>query len=734
MQSDVSHILLWYGAIFLIGWGSFPLVCKIFRYAPDHGAAFSKMFGLFLSSYLIWLTVSLGTGRYQQRYIVIALAGYVVVNGIVFAADVQRILTILKTNIRLFLGIEGLFVLMYLAGVIIRMYNPDITGAEKEADLTILNAILHSDAFPPKDTWFAGETINYYYFGYLIWATIIKATDSISPVGYNLAVATIPALAAVGIFGLVYHLTRKKSYSLFASCVLVIFGNLDGLIQILQRRGEVFPFDWWRSSRIIPDTINEFPFFSFLLGDLHAHFMAIPFLLVFLALLLLGLEALNHPVSKTYMTGIGALTALFLGGTAVINTWDYPGAVILTLLCLSLLMAHPCRADTSRLRRILGLLAAGTGLLMFSRLFFWPFYQHFTPQLSVTSLRLVDSSQRTEFPDMMIIYGLFLWGVLPWLYATGRAFLPSRKTLSREASLVWGNGLLLAAAFFALWSTARVLLLMAGLSGVFFFALYRRRYARPETSFPLLLLAMAFAILAGCEILYMKDFYGHPLERQNTIFKFPYQAWILLAAGMPALVARTAQRSFHIPRFVKNGWKVGFIALCCASCIYPVGAALQKTNFFRSHERGGLEYVPTLNGIQYIAYRYPDEYDAMLWIQRHLAEDAVILEATGNPYSFFGRVAATTGRSTVLGWGNHEALWRDQTWQSITQRTKDIKAIYDAEKKAAIMGMLHHYRIEYVYIGTLERETYTSEGLRAFHDEFSPVYENKTVTMYKTPF
>ena len=120
--------------------------------------------------------------------------------------------------------------------------------------------------------------------------------------------------------------------------------------------------------------------------------------------------------------------------------------------------------------------------------------------------------------------------MLPFFYS----LLPVRKKLSQDMLLVWVNSILLAAALLYLCATERVFILMAVLSGLFFFALYRKIYARAELSFPLLLLAIAFAILAGCEILYLKDFYGHPLERQNTIFKFYYQVWILLAVGMPA--------------------------------------------------------------------------------------------------------------------------------------------------------------------------------------------------------
>jgi len=252
-----------------------------------------------------------------------------------------------------------------------------------------------------------------------------------------------------------------------------------------------------------------------------------------------------------------------------------------------------------------------------------------------------------------------------------------------------------------------------------------------QSTIPYLLLFMAFAIIAGCEIVYIKDFYGHPLERQNTVFKFYYQAWILLAIGTPSVLSRAAANTWEGSRKFKRSWQILFVVLCCACCSYPLCGTYEKTNHFRGGSRGGLPYVPTLNGISYIAYREPDEYAALLWIQEHLEEDAVILEATGNPYSFFGRVATTTGRNTVLGWGNHESLWRDQTWQDIMQRTEEIKQMYNAIDKQSIMGSVQKYQIQYIYIGRLEKETYLPEGLAAFENYFPIVFANRSVKIYQ---
>ena len=733
MNTEFSSILFWYIFILTVGWFSFPLAYTLFRNFPDRGFAVSKTLGLFLITYLIWLTSSVGLTSYQTRSVFMLFILYTILNIVLCILNLKGILAVLHTRFIIFLSIEVIFLAFFLISVLIRMYNPDITGAEKEADFTFLNAILQSDSFPPKDTWFAGGHINYYYFGYAIWATVIKATNIISPVGFNLALATIVALAAVGIFGLVYHFTQKLSYSLFSSMLLMVFGNLDGFVQIVQRQGKLLPFDWWRSSRIIPDTINEFPYFSFLLGDLHAHFMVIPLSLVLLSLLAQFVESAEKSVSKPYVGILVVFIGLLLGGTSVTNGWDYPSYLILAGFCILSIFWTPQRDPNASMTRIV-LFGAGIwlALLLLSRALFWPFYQHFSPQLSINNLRIVSFSQRTEIPYFLIIYGLFLWGLFPVIYDRCVSWFSLKKNPSRHELLIWGNSLLLTIALWYLCPSERVFLVAAGISLIFFLLWYRKAISSQKLAFPLLLLFMGFAIIAGCEIVYIQDFYGHPLERQNTIFKFYYQAWVLLSIGTPVAILSVRRRQRQcFSKSARFAWNIGLIGLCGVCCLYPVLATYEKTNHFRGSKHGGLPYIPTLNGISYIAYRHPDEYEALRWIQDHLEKDALILEATGRPYSFFGRVATTTGRSTVLGWGNHESLWRDQSWKSIQKRTEDIKMMYEETDKRKTRDLLEKYQIGYIYVGTLERETYAAEGLEAFRREFPVVYENKQVKIYE---
>lgn len=733
MLAELSVIIVWYIILLVIGWGSVPLAFILFRHFPDRGYAFAKPLGLLLMTYLIWLITSVQLTPYHRLTCLSVFAIYLLGNGWLAVLKRQSLREFFSRRWRLMVGEEGLFLAFFLAAVFIRMYTPDLTGAEKEADLTLLNAIFHSASFPPKDTWFSGASINYYYFGYAIWATIIKLSGVMTAVGFNLALASIVALAVSTSFGLTYRLTQRASYSLFAACLLMVFGNLDGLIQILQRGGELFPFNWWRSSRIIPDTINEFPYFSFLLGDLHAHFMSIPFVVLLLGLLRQLVSSLHPKSSISSLAGLSLCLGISLGGTAVMNNWDYPTALLISAGCLFLAFHNPLWKEVSIARRLFYSLLFFGLLAAFSHLLFLPFYLHFSPQVSIKNLKLVSALQRTELRYFLVIYGLFLWGLFPFLLQQLREWLPA--SFSRQAAIIGINVLLLSLALLYTAESERVFLISLALSSILFLNLYRDAPQSSNTAFIRGLLFMAFAIVAGCELFYIKDFYGHPLERQNTIFKFYYQAWILLAIGIPALLYEMSQHSKRLSRLVKVPWKIGLALLCGACCCYPLFATQEKTNHFQGAQQGGMPYIPTLNGIAYIAYRHPDEYAALMWIQNHLDQDVVILEATGRPYSFFGRVATTTGRSTVLGWGNHEALWRDQTWQSIMQRTQDIQAIYEALNKTLILDLLEQYQVEYVYVGALERENYNVYGLAAFSPPSFPlVYENDSVKIYATPF
>ena len=142
------------------------------------------------------------------------------------------------------------------------------------------------------DPWFSGGSINYYYYGYIIVAALIKLTGIAPTTAFNLAIPTLFALTFTGSFSLVYSLSRRVSVALLGGYLVALLGNLDGAVQVLQqlalwlRHLPVPAFSYWQSKACDSFTINEFPFWSFLFSDLHAHVIAMPF-----SVLLLGMIA-----------------------------------------------------------------------------------------------------------------------------------------------------------------------------------------------------------------------------------------------------------------------------------------------------------------------------------------------------------------------------------------------------------------------------------------------------------
>src|SRR2546421_6721941 len=209
----------------------------------------------------------------------------------------------LLQHVRLLMLEEGMFTLAYLLFVGIRALNPDLwhvyLGGEKPMELAFLNAVLRSPYMPPLDPWFSGGYINYYYYGYIIFGSLIKLTGIVPTTAFNLAIPTLFAMTFSGAVVIVYTLTRRLPFALLGGYFAAVIGNFNGLIQLkgqllaLLNHLPVPSFDYWQSSRIIPFTINEFPFWSFLFADLHPHVIDMPITVCMLGILLTLLHSHN---------------------------------------------------------------------------------------------------------------------------------------------------------------------------------------------------------------------------------------------------------------------------------------------------------------------------------------------------------------------------------------------------------------------------------------------------------
>ena len=185
----------------------------VFRALPDRGYLLARPLGLLLLTYVPWLLASLGWIGFGRTSIALGFLLTALISGWLAYRSRESLLSFVRRRWRLLLAEEALFLIAFLAFVLVRAANPDLwhpyLGGEKPMDFAYLNAVLRSTTMPPMDPWFAGGALNYYYYGQFMVATIIRATGIPSAVAYNLAVPLFFfALTAGTAFSLGYNITE----------------------------------------------------------------------------------------------------------------------------------------------------------------------------------------------------------------------------------------------------------------------------------------------------------------------------------------------------------------------------------------------------------------------------------------------------------------------------------------------------------------------------------------------
>ena len=273
--SNSFPILIWWLMLTLLGVLAFPLVFLVFRRLSDRGYIYGKTLGVLLLAYCVWILAWLHLVAFSHLSTLIVLVFFFMLAVVLIVWQRQAFKAFLLQRWRLLLIEEAIFTLAFLLFVLIRSLNPDLWnvyfGGEKPMEVAFLNAVLRSPYMPPYDPWFAGGYINYYYYGYVIFGACIKLTSIMPGVAFNLAIPTLFALTFTSVVTLVYSFARSFPIALLGGYFVALIGNFDGVLQLkdqfLALLAKLQPpnFDYWRSSRIIPFTINEFPFGAFYL-------------------------------------------------------------------------------------------------------------------------------------------------------------------------------------------------------------------------------------------------------------------------------------------------------------------------------------------------------------------------------------------------------------------------------------------------------------------------------------
>ena len=639
---------------------------------------------------------------------------------------------------------EAVFALLYLAAIVLRISHPDLWapgyGGEKPMDMAILNAVLRTETFPPYDPWFSGGRLNYYYGGFVPVAALAKLTGTAPSIAANLAVAAWMAMTGAALFGLARTLAlalpgassrRGTLAGALATVAGVGIGNLgivsalaaappsgtDFFARLVALATSPDPRWYWSPTRMVAERtgigheIHEFPFFTFLHADLHAHLLAMPLSIATWGIA--GWIALDRRSGTPARLAAVALVAATTALARTANSWDWPlltavaaGAIVVSSISRS--------SDRERWRRAVG------ALLLFAALqlaIAWPFTSAFVTGGTGISLYRGPGTPLVVWLQMV---GLFLWVLLPWLLlAPGQA----SNAASLPRSLAWTRAGLLAVAIVATLASAVGLALAAwqgipaGASGamlaVVALALREAVDARRPAARRWIasIVAVAFAVQLAPEFFVV----GSDIGRQNTYFKFHLQAWLAMAiASGPAAAALLARPPGRV-------WAPVFAALALVALAYvPLGTA------GRASARFAGERPLTLDGFAFLDSARLDRDGRSIplsgdraivdWLAANAAPGDVVLEAQLPEYQYGGRIASFTGQPTPLGYRWHETQQRPvrPLGDLVNLRVANVDALWRSPDDARVWRAVLDYRIRYIVVGGLERAIYPEDALARF--------------------
>ncbi|MDW8226763.1 MAG: DUF2298 domain-containing protein [Anaerolineales bacterium] len=643
-----------------------------------------------------------------------------------------------------------------------------------------------------------------------------------------------------------FHRSRRTgirpslALPLFAPLFLLLIGNLGGLLETLHRRGLFWsgqPGDsnlwtvlgrfarpnlqaynfwtwldirhlnqppreplqwtpdryiwWWQSSRVLQDydlagnfreIIDEFPAFSYLLGDLHPHVLAMPFVFLVVSvafnLFLGGWKPEPQESHWPFSPLLFVSAALLLGGLAFLNTWDILPGFALLLGAYGLRQVRQYGWSWMRLGEAV---LFGLSLLVLAFVFFLPFHLSFSSQAGGI---LPNLENPTRGAHLWVMFGTLFVPLFGYLFALqGSGALAARWKLGVWLSIgltfvLWafswflalliklrmpdfataylhGQGIVSEVLFFGAASLRRLThlgslltLLALLIPSLAFLVALSRQQSEPDSAedapsplrFTVLLILLGTLLVLAPEFVYLRDLFGN---RMNTIFKFYYQAWMLwsIAAGFGvAFVIQNGQRRKRQILLSLDTFAI------LAGALFLIFALPNKTDGFRLDEFRNLyraartagvpdplrqaASVWTLDGTRLFRSMYPADAEAADWLAS--APFGVVAEAVGGQYSDYARMSVYSGLPTVVGWPGHEDQWRGTFEEQRRRAERDIPTLYESLSWEEALQVIQRYQIRYVVVGTLERRTYRINEIN-FQRHLVPVFRNGEVVIYQVP-
>ncbi|UUX91861.1 DUF2298 domain-containing protein [Methanoplanus endosymbiosus] len=607
------------------------------------------------------------------------------------------------------------FLILFLFMLEVRYLNPSVSYAEKFMDHAFLASVMRNPVVVPLDPWYAGGSLNvYYYLGHWMMGALGLTAFTKSAIVFNLILPTVLANAGLSLYAFGRLMLKKYCWLPLAALFLVNPSFIH-----LALTGSDINGIMWGSTRTIEGAITEFPIFSMLWGDPHAHVISImnQCLFIFIMAFILKRWSRMEWMEKVFC---GLAAALSLGTMPPVNSWDVLFYAPLFLLFAGYILYRDYSSGVN-IRNALYFLVT---VPVVSVLIYAPFYL-MMDSAGIEGVGIVNTP--TDIVPFMLVWGIFI--VI--LYAE------TARDIWKETRI-----LILAIPFLLLgYLSAAVAVIPA-------FALIKRKNKSPADLFAI----AGLLLITLVEIIYLKDNMGDTYYRMNTVFKFSIVAWLMLAvsslyyigAGLIRLYERRnggPDAGFseegdlllcgrdelspsgvpEVPGFgsvsdsvCSSGRRTALLVIVLA-VIFAVPVILPDMNY----GYGG----KTLDGTAWMKVQQPYDYDAVSFLNG-LEGNLTIVEAEGGDYTYYSRISSMTGIPSVIGMPFHEQMWRGDEG-NVGARMGDVRKIY--ENPADTVALMQKYGAGLLYVGEAEREAY---DVNIPEDSLRVIFENEEVTVY----
>jgi YYY domain-containing protein len=769
---EYGLVLWWLVAYLALMFVGMPLAAVLFPRLADRGAGFA----LAVALALLWVVVYLVGHLSLTLGLWVGLAALGVATGVATYRGVA-------VDRRRYGEVAAVFTLAFLFLVAVRAVDPAVhaAGGEKFLDFGLLNSILRTDRLPPEDMWFAGQPVQYYYGGHLLAAVLTRITGTAPRYAYNLALAGFYATLVTAAYGLAGSVAASRGVSrrragAFGAVLVGFASNLSTavalglwLVPMPVRRpltgalgielegvvaGGPAAFSYWSASRVIDGTINEFPLFAWLNGDLHAHMMSTPFVLLVAGLCFSYFRTPASDRRRRLLLVFGAVPPL-AGLLAVVNTWSFPIVGGLVFLTLALAPTDPASLlpgdlatrvpDSGAVHELArhALALGGAGVVaVLGVVWSLPFWLGTASGRSIGFL-----PERSSMGALVLVHGAFLLVFAVYLTRQGLPALDREHAdevvvlLVLGAVLAWGGAsapvvALLGPILVVGWILMRTQLGSAGpgsAAGVDVSpdpvsdggVAVAGDAAGPDdgsgvgdrlggvVGFETLLILAGAGVVFIVEFAFVQEQAGP--GRLNTVFKTYADVWILWAVAAGAALAHLVGVDADVPDLALTGerWRTAFqvltVALVVSTSIY--GAFALSDHFSASGGFYNDPENPSLDALRFVDERHPAEAQAIAWFDDLDGQPNMVSKPGTDMYSWDANpVASLTGVPTLAGWA-HEVGYRDRG--VYRTRVDHANAIYTGSPEVRAY-YLRAYEVEYVYVGAAERGAYGTSDLETF--------------------